>query len=186
MFQLPQNVFYRWCVQVKAIDTPILQTGQWQCSHTASEWRSWDLTTGNPPPEPLGHLSSYVTEVCGKKHPAQGCPWWPPFSSPSSPDTLVLCPQSFPAPPPLFSSAPLVALLFPPPQSQSQLSPHVPSPKTSTKKTWEDGGSRSHWYWAAGLLLGVWQLRVTLVPTRGTPRRRQDGGAGGTGEGETG
>lgn len=66
------------------------------------------------------------------------------------------------------------------------VSPEVPSPKTGAKKTWEDGGDRTHWYWAAGLLLGDWQLKVTLVPTWGTPRRRQDGGAGGTGGGETG
>ena len=69
------------------------------------------------------------------------------------------------------------------PQPHTHLSPEVPSPKTGAKKTWADGGARSHWYWAAGLLLGDWQLRVTLVPTRATPRRRQDGGAGGTGAG---
>lgn len=58
--------------------------------------------------------------------------------------------------------------------------------KTGAKKTWEDGGDRTHWYWAVGLLLGDWQLRVTLVPTWATARRWQDGGAGGTGGGKTG
>ena len=109
-----------------------------------------------------------------------------PLSSPPPhillppPPTTVLFSIAAPCPP-----VPL-ALIFPLPQPHSQLSLEVPSPKTGAKKTWEDGGDRTHWYWAVGLLLGDWQLRVMLVPTWATPRRWQDGGAGGTGGGKTG
>lgn len=117
------------------------------------------------------------------KHPAHVCTWQA-LSPRPTPHTLLLVPSTLQHYLP-FSPRPSGICLFPTPATVSVVSRSL-SPKTGAKKTWEDGGGRSHWYWATGLLLGDRQLRVTLVPTRGTPRRWQDGGAGGTGGGETG
>lgn len=129
--------------------------------------------------------------------------WWykrtDPASSPSPTRVPTTAPATTVAPGPVLTSR--VTLHWALPTSLWALQIYTPdmeverflrlkdpwiASRTGAKNTWEDGGDRTHWYWAVGLLLGDWQLRVTLVPTRGTPWRWQDGGAGGTEGKETG
>lgn len=106
------------------------------------------------------HLSVMVFSACLT-------PGRPLSSSPSPHPPSPPPPQGFSAlPPPCPQSVCPSSFLYP---NHSRLSQKFHSLKEMQKNTWEDGGDPP-WYWVACLLLGDWQLRVTLAPTWATPR----------------
>lgn len=185
MFQLPPNDFYSWCVQIRVPDIPVLQMRRWR--HQVTQLVSSELEFECRLPSSRAPFSNIVIQHRqSTQHVGAAGRLFLHVPTPSpTPSSSSLVPFSIVFP---FHPSPSGTSHRPRPQLQSQLSPEVPHLKLVQRNPGQMGvaaptGIEQQAY-SSGT--GDWQRRVTLVPTWGAPSRWQDGGAGGTGGGDTG